>query len=165
MLLPRAGRKPTVHIRKEKRKPKPKGIRAPAGSCRWPFPGTVRCFDTGDVPKHIPQRCLSDSYCIQQIFLSVCLSVCLSVKIVGDLHIHVNSSLYRNIESSRPYGVAASAGVCNVLSGGTAASSRHTAWQDIPSPVPVKPSFSSVVAFTFTRSGATPTAAAMFSCI
>ena len=44
-------------------------------------------------------------------------------------------------------------------------SNKHTAWQDIPSPVPVKPSFSSVVAFTFTRSGLTFTAAAIFSCI
>ena len=42
-------------------------------------------------------------------------------------------------------------------------SSRHTAWQDIPSPVPVKPSFSSVVAFTFTLDFSISRAAAMFS--
>lgn len=44
-------------------------------------------------------------------------------------------------------------------------SNRQTAWQAMPSPVPVKPSFSSVVAFTFTRDGAIPTAWAMFSSI
>ena len=44
-------------------------------------------------------------------------------------------------------------------------SNKQTAWQAIPSPAPVKPKCSSVVAFTLTRLGAIPSLAAMFSSI
>ncbi len=40
---------------------------------------------------------------------------------------------------------------------------RHTAWAAMPSPLPVKPRPSSVVAFTLTASAEMPSALAMFS--